>query len=204
MSFIICAIVWRGIIIAPDWAVGDGSILNMARLCAEGKYQLILFGFPKIDPKAFDDIKALLYNGERISNRRLVTIAANSSSISLWPNSHGGPVGGAVAQQGPQTWVTYHRCPNPCLLPDDRIIDFFSTDNTPNQGFSHCVPYWMIQNGYSWHYIDHSDTFFVVEEAAPWKGRSGPWGLDLLGKADRFFSQFQQIWQGNFEEDFCE
>lgn len=183
------------LIVSPDWTIGDGSILNMAKLCSQGQYSLILYGFPKLDPKAFDEMRATFRSGESISNRSLVSIAVRFGGVKIQPNARDGPVTGILAELETETYSVYHRCPTPCLIPDQKIINFFLSNPTPNQGYDHALPMWMIENGYPWYFIDHSDTFFVVEEAEAWRGGSGPWGLDWLEKADVFFSQFQQIWR---------
>jgi len=173
------------LIVSPDWLFGNGSIANMAHLCQEGNYQLILFGFPKVDPKVFYELGNKLKKGDIISNRELVSVGITSGGCPIHIIAHNG-----------NDWIVSFRVPTPCLRPDSRIIDFFATNDTPNQGYDHALPYWMIEQGYSWHMVDNSDIFFLVEEAQAWQGGSGPWGLDLLSKTDQFFRNYRQVWRG--------
>jgi len=174
------------LIVSPDWLFGNGSIANMARLCSEGKYQLILFGFPKIDPKVFYELGNRLKSGGTISNRELVSVAM----------ADGGGYPIDIITREENNWIVSCRVPTPCIKPDSSVIDFFATNNTPNQGYDHALPYWMIERGCSWHIVDDSDFFFLIEEAEAWRGGSGPWGLDLLSKTDQFFRNYRQVWRG--------
>jgi len=173
------------LIISPDWIIGNGSILNLSNICAEGKYQLILFGFPKIDPKVFRKIGARLRLGETLTNRELVSIGM----------AYGSEAMDVLYREG-NRWIVSFRIPTPCLKPDKRVLDFFTTCTSPHQGYDHSLPMWMIEQGYSWQMIGHSDIFFLVEEAEPWRGSSNDWGLDLLSRADQFFRNYQQVWRG--------
>jgi len=170
--------------VAPDSVIGDGSVLNMARLCAEGKFDVILFGYPKIPVTAFAEIKAALAT-QSLSNRRLVAIVLRHTAPEPISSSTACT---AIESHGVVEAEMCHRQPTPCPRPDGRIIEFFSTNFTPNQGYDHVLPMWMIDNGYTWYYIDDSDTFFTGDEAEAWRGGSGPWQLDLLSKEDQFFS----------------
>jgi len=170
--------------VAPDSVIGDGSVLNMARLCAEGKFDVILFGYPKIPVTAFAEIKAALSTGS-LSNRRLVAIVLRHTAPEPISSSTACT---AIESRRPLEAEMCHRQPTPCPRPDGRIIEFFSSNFTPNQGYDHVLPMWMIDNGYTWYYIDDSDTFFTGDEAEAWRGGSGPWRLDLLSREDQFFS----------------
>ncbi|MFA5186407.1 MAG: hypothetical protein WC551_08030 [Patescibacteria group bacterium] len=173
------------LVVSADWAFGNGSILNMARLC-DGTRNPILFGFPKIPPEAFTEIKGVFESGGRISNREMV---------SLWSRFGGGGPCTITPSEVPGEWIVSHRTPTPCLRPDEAIINFYSSNNTPNQGYDHALPMWMVENRYPWHFITDSDTFFVVEIAVSWTGLSGPWGLELLSRGDVFFSHCRETWR---------
>jgi len=174
------------LIVSPDWLFGNGSIANMARLCQEEDYQLILFGFPKVDPRAFYELGNQLKHGRIVSNRELVSLGMTYSS--------GYPID--IITHDKNNWMVSFRVPTPCLKPDNDVVDFFATNNTPNQGYDHALPYWMIERGYPWYMVEDSDFFFLIEEAEAWRGSSGPWGLDLLSKTDQFFRNYRQVWRG--------
>jgi hypothetical protein len=181
------------LIISADWVIGDGSLMNLAEICEYGDQvppahgapsNPILFGFPKVVPQAFADIRQALAAGERVDNRRLVDFWARYGG--------GGPM--TARPYGEKRWLISHRTPTPCLRPDDALINFFSENPTPNQGYDHAIPYWMVTHGYPWHYLADSDLFFILEMAISWTGKSGPWGLDLLSQGDQFFSHIREVW----------
>lgn len=178
-----------------DYVIGNKSILNVAQLCAEGKYAAILRGVPRIAPSAFDEIKLRLQAGEIISNRKLVSIHMR----------HRGEKSKAEeTAPGSNKWLRSTEAgiviPNIILRPDEKIIEFWSTNCTPNFGWDHVLPIWMIDHGYSWCYIDHSDVFFAGDIALAWLGFSKEWHFDDLKRAVAFFRKHCQehpiTWQG--------
>lgn len=174
------------LIVSADWCLGNGSIASMARLTTQG-HNPILFGFPKVWEGLFEGFAEILAGGGKISNRRLV-------ELTFGPGGGGCP--GKIEVRAPGEWSVRHRTPTPCILPDDALIDYFTLNPTPNQGFDHVLPYFMTQLGYPWHYIPDSDIFFLVERARAWKGSSGPWEEEEQGAGDQFFAQCEEIWRG--------
>lgn len=179
---------------AADHVAGNKSILNHAQLCAEGKYWLILWTPPKVNPTAFEEIKERFQKGEVISNRKLVSIFMR----------HGCDCPGTITKAGPNKWLVNYRLPSPTLRPDQAIIDFWATNFDPHAGIDHALTIWMVDHGYPWLYIDHSDLFFMADRATPWLGGSAPWGQELLARADGFFRDYCQehpvVWQGEEEQ----
>jgi len=184
------------LIMAPDSAVGNGSILNIARLC-DGTRNPVLFGFPRVNEEGWQVIQSLFKQGQVVSNRKLVTIGMRyieQTTYPIEPNIIHWIVQG-------NSWRVRHNVPTPCILPDRWIIEIFSTNPTLNSGYDHTLPYLMIQRGYPWHLIRHSDEFFLVE-----RGRhliiegsgydSSTWHQLEALKSLEFFGKEEVIWQG--------
>jgi len=176
-----------------DYVVGNESILNASQLCAEGKYDAIFWGVPKIASSAFDEIKIRLRVGEVISNRKLVSICMKHG-VSR-PNMET-----EVKALSSNKWLVHFDIPNLIPKPDEKMIEFWSTNTSPDAGWDHILPIWMIDNGYSWYYIDHSDILFAGDIALPWLGFSAAWHLKDLSRAIEFFKEYRQehpyTWQG--------
>lgn len=185
------------LIMAPDNCVGNGSILNMAQLC-DGSYNPILFGFPRVNDEGFQKLEEMIGAGQSISNRQLVTVAMAHIEQTTYPIEQGVPRQWIVHGN---SWKVRHNVPTPCVLPDERLINFFATNPTKNSGYDHIVPYWMVEMGYPWHLIRDSDVFFLIE-----RGRhiiiegSGQdiatWDQFRALKGLEFFEKEEAIWQG--------
>jgi len=184
------------LIMPPDNAVGNGSILNMAELC-DGARNPILFGFPRVNEDGWQIICSLFKEGQTLSNRQLVTIAMRyieQTTYRIEPNVVRWIVHG-------NSWKVRHNVPTPCILPDEWVIETFSTNPTVNSGYDHTLPYLMAQQGYPWHLIRHSDVFFLVE-----RGRhliiegsgydTNVWHQLEALKGLEFFGKEEAIWQG--------
>jgi len=184
------------LIMPPDNAIGNGSILNMAKLC-DGTRNPILFGFPRVTEDGWQAIRAIIQDGHILSNRKLVTIAMRYIEQTTYPIE---PNIVHWIVQG-NSWRVKHNVPTPCILPDEWVIETFSTNPTKNSGYDHTLPYLMIQKGYPWYLIRHSDEFFVVE-----RGRhliiegsgydSSTWHQLEALKSLEFFDKEESIWQG--------
>jgi len=178
-------------ILEPDKVNGDGSLLSIVKLAQEG-YNPILYGFPKVAPPCFFEVRECLETRGYLSNKELVTIGMRHILPGKY-NVHQI----CKSERGTAYYVT-HTVPTLTLLPDKKVIDFFDTNPNPNGGFDHVIPYWMAMEGYPWHFIDHSDAYFQVEMATTWYGQGGDriWHPEMAEEGERFFSQFQQIWEG--------
>jgi len=179
-------------IVEPDKVIGDGSLMSIVKLAGEG-YNPILYGFPKVAPPCFWDIKTHLESGCYLPNRRLVNIGMRH----ILPGAY--KVSQICRSEQGTTWYVTHRVPTPTLLPDKRVVEFFETNPNPNGGFDHVIPYWMAVQGYPWYFIDDSDIYFQVEMATTWYGKGGDriWHPELAEQGERFFAQFQQVWHGD-------
>lgn len=174
--------------LAPDAALGDESILNLAML-ANGAFNPIFYGPVKISAAGFGAIKSFLDTNAGISNRELVSISMRHILGADY----------TLTEQGEQCWAVVHKVFSPCLLPDTTIIDFFSANSTPGSGFDHVLPYFVVRKGYPWYIIDHSDTYFSADGelgGAEMKRGQGTWEPEMVKQAEAFFSQFQGVWQG--------
>lgn len=185
------------LIMAPDNAVGNGSLQNLGKLC-DGHHNPILFGFPRLNAKGWEELESLFINNLLVSNRQLVTLAMShieqtTYAIDNWCDRHGIVHGNA--------WLVKHNVPTPCILPDDRVTKIFSENPTVNSGFDHILPYRMIQAKYPWYLIRHSDIFFLVErgrhliiEGSGQDQSSWDTVSQLLGV--EFFNKQEAVWQG--------
>lgn len=184
------------LIMAPDNAVGNGSILNLAKFC-DGNKNPILFGFPRVNEEGWQLICSLFQKGQLVSKRKLVTIAMKHIEQTTYPIELN--ITRWIVQGN--SWRVRHNVPTPCILPDQQIINIFSTNPTLNSGYDHILPYWMVELGYPWYLIRHSDDFFLVE-----RGRhliqegSGldqrTWDQFRALKGLEFFDKEEVIWQG--------
>jgi len=184
------------LIMAPDNAVGNESINNMAKLC-NGEHNPILFGFPRIDEDGWDEMKDLYANRAIISNRRLVNITMKHIEQTTYPICHM-PSHRIIHFNA---WAVHHNVPTPCILPDEKIIEIFSTNRTRNGGFDHAMPFLMMELNYPWHLIRHSDIYFHVERGKHLINEGI--GIDTKGwNAEKhfleveFFNKQEEIWQG--------
>jgi len=184
------------LIVPPDTAYGNYSILNMAKLC-EGAHNPILFGFPRINDIGFEKVKEILRRKGYFSNRELVTLSMGHLVDVTYPIE---PNVVHWIVQG-NSWKVRHNVPTPCILPDEWVIETFSTNPTKNSGYDHTLPYLMVEEGYPWYLIRHSDEFFLVE-----RGRhliiegsgydTNVWHQLEALKSLEFFGSEEVIWQG--------
>ena len=184
------------LVLSPDWALGDGSLFNMAELCEKGEHNPILYGFPRVTEAGYQVLRAL-YKGNRVvSNRELVSLAMKHIEQRTYKV-------GVVMEHwilSNNTWMVSHNVPTPCLRPNEEIIEIFSTNTTLNSGFDHSLPYILVEKGYPWYMMDHSDTYFQVERGRHLIGEEvfdrSRWQTDKALKGLRFFDNLQQVWQG--------
>lgn len=184
------------LVMSPDWALGNGSLRNMAELCAKGEHNPILYGFPRVTEGGYEALKAKFREGKPISNRQLVSLAMKHIEQMTYM------VGVAMERWilSNNTWIVAHNVPTPCLLPNQEIIEIFSTNETLNSGYDHAMPYILVEKGYPWHFINHSDIYFLVERGKHIIQEKGidmsRWQTDKALKGLRFFDQQRQTWQG--------
>lgn len=184
------------LVMSPDWCLGDGSLLHMARMCAEGNYNPILYGFPRVTEKGYEELRARLRAGRPVSNRELVSLAMRhieqttymvGVSMEHWILSN-------------NTWIVGHNVPTPCLRPDKQIVELFATNETLNSGYDHALPYIMVERAYPWHMINHSDIYFQVERGRHIIGEHvldlSRWQTHKALQGLRFFDNLRQVWQG--------
>jgi len=174
-------------IVAPDHALGNNSILNIAEL-TEKKYNPILYVNPRVCEEGYKIIKDLLKSGDVISNRRLVSIAMEYIEQAPYP----------IETTKSNLWKVRHNVPTPCLLPDEKMISIFTTNPTKYGGFDHMLPYWMIELGYPWYLIRNSDTFFFVERGEHFVMETTiPWNIRKQMAALEFFGKQEVIWRSD-------
>lgn len=184
------------LIMAPDNAIGNDSITNMAKLC-NGEHNPILFGFPRVNDYGWDEIKKLYTKQIIVSNRKLVSVAMKYIGDLSYPISY--MTTSRIIHQN--TWIVRHNVPTLCLLPDEKIIDLFATNPTKNAGFDHVIPFSMVKFGYPWHFIKHSDIYFQVERERHLLQESvgvdtKTWKSELQFLAADFFIKQVEKWQG--------
>lgn len=185
------------LVLSPDWALGNGSLFNMAELCAKGEYNPILYGFPRVTEAGYQALRGIFSQGRPVSNRELVSLAMKHIEQTTYK------IGVAMQHWilSNNTWMVGHNVPTPCLRPDDEIIKIFSTNTTLNSGFDHAIPYILVEKGYPWHMISHSDIYFQVERGRHLITESvfdrAMWQTDKALKGLLFFDKLKdQVWQG--------
>lgn len=174
------------LIVPPDTAVGNRSILNMARLC-DGQHNPILYGFPRVSEEGFQILRSLFRERKLVSNRELVSIAMRHIEQMTY----------FIAEDKAEHWVVRHHAPTSCVLPDDKIFRICATNTKKYGDFDQSLPYITVRNGYPWYLIRHSDEFFCVERGKHFVHQIAPvWDLQnqLLGLA--FFGKEDAVWQG--------
>jgi len=186
---------------SPDDIVGDESLLNLIKICQVG-FNPILYPLPRVRPAAYPVLKAQLKRGT-VSNRELVSLTLKYlfHKHSRYPIF---PAGGH--------WEVWHPTPTPILKPDQQIVEIFSTNWGANWGYDNCLPYMMIEMGYPWCLIPHSDIYFHVEIGGSSIGPNGlpinspccTWMIDKARAEVLFFSphrypneHLRTIWKGN-------
>ena len=184
------------LVLSPDWALGNGSLYNMAEMCAKGEFNPILYGFPRVTEAGYQALRSIYKKGRPVSNRELVSLAMKNIEQRTYR------VGVAMEHWilSNNTWIVSHNVPTPCLLPNREIIEIFSTNPTLNSGYDHALPYILVEKGYPWHFIGHSDVYYQAERGRHLIGEAvfdpGRWQTDKALKGLRFFDQQHQVWQG--------
>ena len=185
------------LVVSPDWAIGDGSVKNLATLCAKGDHNPILYGFPRLTELGWRFLVEAYRTGERVTNRQLVTLAMKHLDQATYRLEV------AVFDERivhNNALFVYHNVPTPCLRPDPFIVEAFAANPTLNSGFDHALPFILVEKGYPWLFIDQSDTYFQVE-----RGRhliteqvqdEGNWMLVKAMKGLEFFGGQKALWQG--------
>ena len=184
------------LILTPDTAIGNGSIANIAKLCREG-YNPILFGFPRVTEDGYQAMKKRYSTGDIISNRQMVSMAMNHVEQVTYAMENRESRG--IVHNN--TWVVRHNVPTPCIKPDKFIIRLFGTNPTVNSGFDHILPYILVEAGYPWHLIRHSDIYFQAERGrhliSEGSGHDTQnWDTYKQIRSLEFFNKEEVIWQG--------
>lgn len=184
------------LVLSPDWALGNGSLFNMAELCQKGEHNPILYGFPRVNEAGYQALRGMFSQGHTVSNRELVSLAMKHIEQRTYKV-------GVVMEHwilSNNIWMASHNVPTPCLKPNDEIIGIFSTNITLNSGYDHSLPYMLVEKGYPWQMIDHSDIYFQVERGRHLIGEEvfdrARWQTDKALKGLLFFDTLQQVWQG--------
>lgn len=178
------------LIVSPDEALGNNSLPNLIKL--SGKFKGIFYPIPRISEEGYQVLKSLFQAKKVVTNREMVSLLMKYLSKQSYP---------IVDSE-----VSYP-LPSLCFLPDAELIDYYSQDRTlTGYTFDHCLPYTMVERGYPWHLIDHSDTFFMVERGKQTlfdkvveRGTFRSEREEDIAKtraAEIFFGKSKQTWQG--------
>jgi len=176
---------------APDTAIGNYSILNMARLSTTP--HVLFNGSVKITYEGLMEIKRFLREKGSISNRELVSISMKHILAGAYTFRKSDP--------NKECWTVIRTVYSPCFIPDQRIVDFYSDNPTPASGYDHVLPYFLVQNGYPWKIVGDSDVYFIAEAEfdQEMKVGAGTWHPEMIKPSEQFFSQFTGIWRGKEE-----
>lgn len=139
---------------SPEDVVGNQSLLNLIGIIRAG-FNPILYHLPRTRNSSYRHMRAILRKGP-ISNRELVSFTLKYlyrkvSHYPIFPHESG------------EYLEVWHPTPTPILRPDDDIVALFETNWGKNWGYDNCLPYIMIERGYPWHLIPHSDVYFHIE-----------------------------------------
>lgn len=173
----------------PDLAFGNWSLFNLANL-TDGTRNPVQYGFPRINEQGYHALRQIFRQGKSISNRQLVSFAMKYIRKEInYP----------IRQVDKNKWIVGHSGLFPCILPDEKVIEMFAPNNTPND-LTHVLSYMMIEAGYPFYVIPHSDTCFMVERGKhiilKHPGTEVRWRPDEAAKAFRFYGSLEQTWQG--------
>jgi len=173
---------------APDTAIGNYSILNMAKLSMSP--HVLFNGSVKISYEGLMEIKSFLKEKGTISNRELVSISMKHILAAAYTFRRTDP--------NMECWTVTRSVYSPCFIPDQKIIDFYSDNPTPASGYDHVLPYFLVQNGYPWKIVGDSDVYFIAEAEfdQSMKVGAGRWHPEMIKPSQEFFSQFTGIWRG--------
>lgn len=184
-------------VMSPDWCLGNNSLRNLAELCAKGESNPILYGFPRLTEIGWRFVEMALKEEGAISNRQLVTLAMKHGEQFTYPRATW-VEGDRIVHEN--TWKTCHNVPTPCLRPDPWVVETFATNGTINSGYDHAMPWMMVEKGYPWYLIRHSDVYFQVERARHLIQEQvadlGAWQRVKAFKGLEFFTGQEAIWQG--------
>jgi len=171
---------------APDTAIGNYSIFNMAKLSVTP--HVLFNGSVKISYEGLMEIKSFLKEKGTISNRELVSISMKHILVAAYE----------FVKTDNECWTVTRTVYSPCFIPDQRIIDFYSDNHTPASGYDHVLPYFLVQNGYPWKIVGDSDVYFIAEAEfdQEMKVGAGKWHPEIVKPSEEFFSQFTGIWKG--------
>lgn len=175
-------------ILSPDCIVGNESLFNIAKL-ADGTNNPILYGGFRVIRAGWNHLSQVLNTQGFISNKQVVGIGMQYISEVSYP-----------LQEVDGHWLVSHHCPTPCVLPDKWVVDTFAANDTLNNGFDHSLPYMMVERGYPWHFIKHSNTYIQAERGrhllSEAVGQLSGWRDEKHLAGCKFFGQLQQIWEG--------
>ena len=167
-----------------DIALSNGSLKNIVKLSKD--YELIVYGFPKITVDGW---------GVLVNRFRKLGVLDSRKMVAIWSiHDAGSPID--IKKVEPDIWRLAHHTPTPIMKIDQKVIDFFELNDTSNQGYDHCIPIWMIENGYSWYLVRDSDEVFQLEGGGEsWENRrNNHWMLDYIDKATKFFRAQEEVW----------
>jgi len=184
---------------SPDDVIGDGSLSNVIPLC-NGELALIEYQLPRTTKESYQVFKSLLKKGA-ITNRELVSLTLKYlykqvSHYPIFPNG--------------DHYEVWHPTPTPILRPDKNLVEIFAGNWGKNWGYDNCLPYIMIERGYPWYLIPHSDIYFHIEVGVSSNGPEGipmnspccTWMIDKARATVLYFSphrypneHLRTIWQ---------
>lgn len=182
------------LILSPDEALGNNSLPNLIKL--SGKFKSIFYPIPRISEEGYQVLKSLFQAKKVVTNREMVSLLMKY----LWKGTY------PLVEKGDR-WEVSYPLPAPCFLPDAELIEYYSRDRTlTGYNIDHCLPYTIVERGYPWHLIDHSDTFFMVErgrqtlfdkvvERGAFR-REREEDIAKTRAAEMFFGKSKQTWQG--------
>lgn len=182
------------LILSPDEALGNNSLPNLIKL--SGKFKSIFYPIPRISEEGYQVLKSLFQAKKVVTNREMVSLLMKY----LWKRTY------PLVEKGDR-WEVSYPLPAPCFLPDAELIEYYSRDRTlTGYNIDHCLPYTIVERGYPWHLIDHSDTFFMVErgrqtlfdkvvERGAFR-REREEDIAKTRAAEMFFGKSKQTWQG--------
>ncbi|MFA5186399.1 MAG: hypothetical protein WC551_07990 [Patescibacteria group bacterium] len=167
---------------------GDDCVKNMAELAAAG-HNPICYPDLKMSPQGWEEVRDYIQDHGHLPNHALVSIGMKY----ILPAHH------TVEQIGPQTWKATLKVFSIVMLPDQRVIDLFATNDTIGSGYDHVLPYYMVTLGFPYYVIPSSDIYMTADGeifSPRMKARQGLWRPDLSQAGEKYFTRYSVIWQG--------
>lgn len=174
------------ILVPPSTAWGNNSLQGI-NLLVQRKFNPIVYPMAKVYPCAFPPILDELEKRGKVSNRKLVSISMKHFASS----------GAVIKRKMKNAWSISCSSLTPVFIPDDDTVELFSSNFTAFSGFSQVIAYYMMTREDPLCLVGNSDVFFVAKHLN--FNRMGPrniWQRELADAGEKFFPQFEIIWQG--------